>query len=177
MWPDLTATGVLDPTFGTAGVYSTIVGTGGNMNIEAHLSDGAIVLGGAANNGTNIKPFIMRLGSIVIADYINGSTDWDQGSAMFGMCLRAVSAPAITDVSTWSPDGTCTKSDGAWWQAIPRHMNLSGAKTTFSPTATATAAASFPVRNTGGEQPEARDLPGADHVHRDRPGSVSCFTC
>ncbi|MCW2962552.1 MAG: hypothetical protein JWM90_2939 [Thermoleophilia bacterium] len=50
-----------------------------------------------------------------VPDYIDGVTDWNQGAAAFGACLREV-----TDATpTWNVNAACTKSDGNWWRAVP----------------------------------------------------------
>jgi hypothetical protein len=58
----------------------------------------------------------MASGANSIPDYDETNSDWDDGSGMFGACLRAKGA---TTTAGWTLDATCAASDGSHWHAIP----------------------------------------------------------
>lgn len=73
-----------------------------------------------------------------VADYQQGSSDWDDGVEAFGACLRATSA-----TPTWTVNATCDQSaDGAHWRGI-QAANDPGSQVATTATGSGTRTASF----------------------------------
>jgi uncharacterized delta-60 repeat protein len=102
------------------------------------LDDGAVLLVGGGNAGT----YVARLGGTTILDYGAGGT-WGSGANAFGACLRAVTAGATTNGSTWAVDanGNCSDGDADPWRAIPPTIGSAGSTIASAPLGTATARA------------------------------------
>ena len=81
---------------------------------HAPAADGKYVF--ASNGGGGVG--VYRYDSVRVADYANGTTDWDQGANAFGVCLRSVANGASADW-TAGPGSACPATDGAYWNAIP----------------------------------------------------------
>lgn len=115
----------------------TTIGTGGcPAGLAGTTSFGTITLGSTSFStgdcvvtwSTNASTSMLRVfqtdgtgaamtsGGNSFPDYVDGATDWDQGSGAFGSCLRAVGA---TSAAGWVLDAGCTPVDGSHWNAIP----------------------------------------------------------
>jgi hypothetical protein len=77
-------------------------------------ADGEVIITGKSS-GTISS---MKMASDKLADYAAGTADWSAGTTTFGACLRAVSAGAATDVSTWSATGSCTTVNADPWHPV-----------------------------------------------------------
>lgn len=56
-----------------------------------------------------------------VQDYADGSMDWDTPIAttsMFGVCLDSAADGAATDLTTFTANAGCPKTDGAGWRAL-----------------------------------------------------------
>ncbi|MCW2923293.1 MAG: uncharacterized protein JWM98_697 [Thermoleophilia bacterium] len=143
----LRANGTLDPTFGTGGAMATTIGSGvSEIGAIAIGADGSLYGAGQATNAT-LDFGVVRLGTVTVTDYAVGSADFTGGGSMFGACLRGVGAGASTDVSTWTPAGTCSAVSGPSWHAVA--SGTTGDKlafTTVAGTSGATASLRFAAR-------------------------------
>jgi hypothetical protein len=59
---------------------------------------------------------LVRLDGATIADYLDTSTDWNQGTNTFGVCLHSVAGNAAPD---WNVHASCPTTDGNYWNPIP----------------------------------------------------------
>jgi uncharacterized delta-60 repeat protein len=159
----LNANGSLDTSFGTSGYVHISPGANEEEDM-GHIvhADGKIYVSGRIDpTATNQNSAVLRLGGddVSIPDYLSGSADWSTGSAMFGVCLRAVSSGATTTTgptpaATWQVNATCPTS-GAW-NGVPTGNNSALAKVAQSTTAnttTATAALRFGMRIANNQAP------------------------
>jgi uncharacterized delta-60 repeat protein len=120
------ANGVADSTFtGDVGLGSG----SSDMDTMIWSFDGKPLLIG--DSGSDLA--IFRLDVPRILDYLSPSSTWSAGANSFGACLRAVSNGATTDVSTWTPTGSCTASDADPWHGIPTQASASEAKIAAAP--------------------------------------------
>jgi uncharacterized delta-60 repeat protein len=83
-------------------------------------TDGKVLYGGYRTVVSDANSYVARLDHNEIPDYQAGVADWATGTGgMFGMCLRAVSAPgSANDADTWAT-GTCAVG-GTGWHAVPQ---------------------------------------------------------
>lgn len=105
--------GSRDPLFGSNGLLEVSNATTDDqygINVDGD-SDGRLV----ALAGDTVS----RFATSTIPDLVPGSQDWNQGSGMFGACLRSL-VGGTTDVTTWALDGdaTCTADDADPWMPI-----------------------------------------------------------
>ncbi len=126
--------------FGTSGVL--VIDRGG---IDASFSlsaghDGSLIIGFASETAGSLDTWLRRVAGEPIPDYAGGATDWDQGSAMFGACLRA--AGGATGV--WTVNAACAATDGPAWKPVVTSAALADSR--IATTAPGVAAATVDLR-------------------------------
>jgi photosystem II stability/assembly factor-like uncharacterized protein len=66
----------------------------------------------------NVGGYITTAGDI--PDYLQGTSDWDDGGGAFGICLRSTTA-----TPTWTTNASCDQAaDGAHWRALPHTTDI-----------------------------------------------------
>ncbi len=134
--------GTRDASFGTNGLLQVADGITDDQygtSVASH-SDGRLM--------TVAMSTTARLSTQVVADHLDTSTDWNQGSGMFGACLRELVGGA-TDAGTFAIDGNlaCTAIDTDPWNDVAPLSSDPGAKVAYRATAgTATARLRFGLR-------------------------------
>jgi hypothetical protein len=80
-------------------------------------TDGKIITSGSC--GMSGSGYDMCLVSLAAGgsfqQHADGTNDWDQGTNMFGACLRSLSG----GTAGWTTNATCPSSDGAYWNDVP----------------------------------------------------------
>jgi uncharacterized delta-60 repeat protein len=143
--------GTRDATFGSNGLIELLNATTDDqygMEVTSD-SDGRLVAVGGEG--------ISRVTADTIPDVVGGSQDWDQGSGMFGACLRSLTG-GTTDVTTWTLDanGDCTSVDTDPWNPITAAGSKVARRTTPG---FATARLRFGVRPPAATRPGAYEAP------------------
>jgi uncharacterized delta-60 repeat protein len=142
--------GSRDPQFGVGGSVVDSMATGNDWHYAlAPGVDGEIVAAGLGVGATQ-DAIIDVYRATPVPNYVFGSTDWDQGAAMFGACLRAVTG-APTAGWPVAPSGTCAATDTVPWQGIATTASAGGATiaTGTTPGTTYTVHLRFGVRTAG----------------------------
>jgi hypothetical protein len=84
-----------------------------------------------------------KFASVRVPDYVNATTDWNDGAGAFGICLMS----AGTASASWPTTGSCTATDGTNWRGVPRRTLISSAvAATRASAGTSTVALRFGVR-------------------------------
>ncbi len=114
--------GVLDTSFGTAGVATvdTQPGAGeSGLFVEDGIDGDLLVAGSIPTGGLTVS----SLSGVPIDDYNDGAgDDWGAANAdFFAACLADAS---VGTTPTWAETGTCPQSDGATWNDVPPAADL-----------------------------------------------------
>lgn len=154
------AAGTPDSTFGSTSNGRIMVDTALVDEIwDGEMwADGKVMLVGEAS-GSPAAMSVVRVDSVSLTDFVNGSSDWSVGTtSMFGACLASVAngASAGAGVGAWTAAGTCSMAASAPWRGIAPRSGAAGAKVaaaTGVPTTSAEVRLRFGVRVATGQRP------------------------
>lgn len=150
--------GSLDTAFNGTGLESRAFGDGSAASSYGALQlghDGKYVTGGGAPAGGGVDLAATIHTTTTVANFAPAVTDWTAGTNLFGGCLRAVSAGAVTDATTWPATGSCGAVNADPWRPIAATSALAGSKVALAPSGstTATAHLRFGIRTAGTQPP------------------------
>ncbi len=90
--------------------------SGTTQNLRALWAPDEVSIWAVGNSGKAVRAPVTA-----ISDYDDAANNdfATAGAGFFGACLRVAENGASTDGTTWTPEASCTPSDGVWWNAVP----------------------------------------------------------